>query len=152
MNGPLKVWFFLQRLKEENYDDKKQNKLTMGPNWQNSKVDQTVSVGRSLGEYGKGKPYWCFCHSFFLLLFNFNKLTYITFLLAYLRDVVEYGECEACEDEPEKEKEPDDGLVHVPVLHVAQGVPRDVVAQPDGCDRDENKVGRVKKGPGRVNH
>ena len=69
-----------------------------------------------------------------------------------MRDVVEYGECEACKDKPKKEKEPDDGLVHVPVLHVAQGVPRDVVAQPDGRDRDEDKVGRVKKGPGRVNH
>ena len=93
--------------------------------------------------------HFCFLFHFTQL---FNKLTYFTFLLAYLRNVVEYGECEACEDEPEKEKEPDDGLVHVPVLHVAQGVPRDVVAQPDGCDRDENKVGRVKKGPGRVNH
>ena len=98
-----------------------------------------------------------FCLLFhFTQLFNFKLswviLKYFTFLLAYLRDVVEYGECEACEDEPEKEKEPDDGLVHVPVLHVAQGVPRDVVAQPDGCDRDEDKVGRVKKGPGRVNY
>ena len=93
--------------------------------------------------------HFCFLFHFTQL---FNKLTYFTFLLAYLRNVVEYGECEACEDKPEKEKEPDDGLVHVPVLHVAQGVPRDVVAQPDGCDRDENKVCRVKKGPGRVNH
>ena len=70
--------------------------------------------------------------------------------LAYLRDVVEYSQCETCQHEPEKEKEPDHGLVHVAVLHVAGGVPRDVVPQPDGGDRDEDKVGRVKKGPDRV--
>ena len=60
--------------------------------------------------------------------------SFYLYQLAYLRDVIEYGECEAGENEPEKEKEPNDGLVHVAVLHVAQGVPRDVVAQPDGCN------------------
>ena len=65
-------------------------------------------------------------------------------MFAYLRDVVEYGECKTCEHEPEKEKEPNHRLVHVAVLHVARGVARDVVAQPNGGDRDEDKVGRVK--------
>ena len=57
---------------------------------------------------------------FFLFHFTqlFNLFTYLTFLLAYLRNVVEYGECEACEDKAKKEKESDDGLVHIPVLHV----------------------------------
>ena len=72
-------------------------------------------------------------------------------MFAYLRDVVEYGECETGEYEPEKEKEPDNGLVHVAVLHVARRVARDVVAQPDCGYRDEDKVSRVEEGPGRVN-
>ena len=71
-------------------------------------------------------------------------------MLPYLRDIVEYGECEACQNEPKKEEETNDGLVHVAVLHVAQGVPRDIVAQPNGGDRDKDKVGRVKKGPGGI--
>ena len=83
---------------------------------------------------------------------HFVESFFSYFALAYLRDVVEYSQCETCQHEPEKEEEPDHGLVHVAVLHVARGVPRDVVPQPDGGDRDEDKVGRIKKGPGRVKH
>ena len=66
----------------------------------------------------------------------------------HLRNVVEYCECETCEHQSKKEKEPDDRLVQVPVFHVGQRVARDVVAQPDRGDGDEDKVGRVEKGPG----
>ena len=66
----------------------------------------------------------------------------------HLGNVVEYCECETCEHKSKKEKEPDDRLVQVPVFHVGQRVAGDVVAQPDRGDRDEDKVGRVEKGPG----
>ena len=90
-------------------------------------------------------------------LFSHGPVTNIRYvhiyvrMLAHLRDVVEYGECETGEYEPEKEKEPDNCLVHVAVLHVARRVARDVVAQPDCGDRDEHKVSRIEEGPGRVN-
>ena len=66
---------------------------------------------------------------------------------AYLRNVVENCEGETGENEPEKEKESDDGFVNVAIFEVAQTVPRDVVAQADGGDGDEDEVGRVQKGP-----
>ena len=66
---------------------------------------------------------------------------------AYLRDVVENCEGETGENEPEKEKESDDGFVNVAIFDVAQTVARDVVAQADGGDGDEDEVGRVQKGP-----
>ena len=47
---------------------------------------------------------------------------------AYLRNVVENCEGETGENEPEKEKETDDGFVNVAIFEVAQTVARDVVA------------------------
>ena len=47
---------------------------------------------------------------------------------AHLRNVVENCEGETCENEPEKEKESDDGFVNVAIFEVAQTVARDVVA------------------------
>ena len=66
---------------------------------------------------------------------------------AYLRNVVENCEGETRENEPEKEEETDDGFVNVAIFDVAQTVARDVVAQADGGDRDEDEVGGVQKGP-----
>ena len=66
---------------------------------------------------------------------------------AYLRNVVENCEGETGENEPEQEKETDDGFVNVAIFDVAQTVAWDVVAQPDGGDGYEDEVGGVQKGP-----
>lgn len=66
---------------------------------------------------------------------------------AYLRNVVENCEGETGENEPEQEKETDDGFVNVAIFDVAQTVAGDVVAQADGGDGDEDEVGGVQKRP-----
>ena len=66
---------------------------------------------------------------------------------AYLRNVVENCEGETGENEPKQKKETDDGFVNVAIFDVAQTVARDVVAQSDGGDGDEDEVGGVQKGP-----